>query len=606
MSPARLAAASNARPPVLLLCFGFDDHRLGRQPWYTVHGLALGLRAHGREVTLLTDARNPPAKSGYTVLRVPRLLRGGRPAADVQVIARGLRPERIFILGGLLELARLRRLDLGAPVHYILASPRLRLREILPVGARALWRERAFLLRAFVNALLPGWLLRRAVARSGLADLVYLSPTTRERLCRLGLPRGRLLVPQLTRPMPQMTPRPGGPPRNLAYFGPPLAARGAWLVVRTFEQLCARGTDLRLLMLLRPDDPSALAALRRRIARSRWRQRITIETRHLDEASLVRRLADCHIFLLPFLAPVSEVPLVVIEAALTARRVVLLDRPGIGDYGRRLGATVVASPQRLAEAIREVLDAPPKRPELTARFTDWRTATAPLLREGGSPASPPLRLIAVCGADGTGKTTLADALARELRADGLEPLRVWSRFRNYLSLPFLAVMHLTGHCRRIRRDGVTVGIRDFRRNPLLAHTFLLLQTIDQVLDILLRFRLRRGLLLADRCLYDTLVDLAHDSGRPDFVFRRIAPLLLPLLPEPRRVVLLTRRPALVARDRPDALADGREAVRRRLYERLARELDLPVVASEGAVDETLRELSRRLVEAAPERQDRAA
>ncbi len=606
MSPLRPAAEPAPRLPVLLLCFGFDDHRLGRQPWHTAHGLALGLRAHGREVTLVTDAGRPPEKPGYTVLRVPRLLRGGRPAADVRVIAHGLRPERIFLIGGLLELARLRRLDLGAPVHYILASPCLRLREILPVGPRALWRERAFLLHAFANALLPGWLLRRAVARSGLANLVYLSPTTRERLGRLGLPRGRLLVPQLTRPIVRMAPHPGGTPRTLAYFGPPLAARGAFLVVKTFERLCARGADVRLLMLLRPDDPSALAALRRRIARSRWRQRITVEARHLDEEALIRRLADCHVFLLPFLAPVSEVPLVVIEAALTGRRVVLLDRPGVGDYGRRLGATVVARPERLPEAILGVLEAPAQEPAVATCFADWRAATAPLLEADSKTAALPLRLIAVCGADGTGKTTLADALARELRADGLEPVRVWSRFRNYLSLPFLALMHLTGHCRRIHRDGVTLGLRDFRRNALLAHTFLLLQTADQILDILLRFRLRRGLLLADRCVYDTLVDLALDSGRADFVFRRIAPLLLALLPEPRRVIMLARSPALIARDRPDALADGRERERRGLYERLAREFGLPVVATEGAVDEALRELSRRLEEAGPVRKDRAA
>ncbi len=606
MSGTRAFPRTAGRRPMLLLCFGFDDRRLSRQPWYTTHGLALGLRAHGYEVTLLTDAEEPPRSPGYTVLRVPRLLRRGRPSIDVRVIARGLRPERVFVIGGLTELARLRRLRLGAPVHYLLAGPRLRLGEILSVGPRALWRERHVLLRPLAAALLPGWWLRRAVARSGVADLVYLSPITRERLARLGLPRGRLLVPQLSREVPRLPPRPAGATRTIGYFGPPLAARGAWVAVAAFERACARGADIRLLLLLRPDDPLSLAALRRRVARSRWRQRITIEARHLDETTLDRRLAACDLFLLPFLAPVSEVPLVVMEAALTGRPVVLLDRPGVGDYGRRLGATVVRRPAELPAAILELLADPPPRPVVAPRFSDWRAATAPLLAARPAVDEPPLRLIALCGADGNGKTTLADALARELRKSGREPRRVWSRFRNYLSRPFLALMHLTGHCRRLHRDGITFGVRDFHRNPLLAHLFLLLQTVDQILDILLRFRLRPGLLLADRCVYDTLVDLALDSGRPDLVFRRIAPLLLALLPEPRLVVVLRRPPALVAQDRPDALVDGRDAVRRALYERLAREFDLPVVETAGTVEEALGAFAELLGEVASDRGDDAA
>ena len=605
MTPAPSSAPPREPRQALLLCFGFDGDRLGRQPWYTTHGLALGLRAHGYRVTLVTDADNPPRRPGYTVLRVPGLLRRGLPSVDVRVIARGLRPERVFVVGGLLELARLRRLRLGAPVYYILASPRLRPSEILSVGPAALWRERRYLLRPLANALLPGALLRRAVKRSGLAGLVYLSPTTRERLHRSGLPRGNLLVPQLARAIPQPTVT-GGRPRTLAYFGPPLAARGAWLALETFERACARGADLRLAMFLRPDDPLPLAALRRRIARSRWRRRITVEASHLDGESLGRRLAACDIFLLPFLAPISEVPLVVVEAATTGRPVILLDRPGIGDYGRRLGATVVDRPRDLTPAVLEHLRAPARRPNIAPRFADWRAATAPLLAEPPAIGEPPLRLIALCGTDGVGKTTLADALARELRGGGREPRRVWSRYRNYLSRPFLALMHLTGHCRRLHRDGTVVGIRDFTGSPLLAHLFLGLQTLDQILDILLRFRLRRGLLLADRSVYDTIVDLALDSGRPDFVFRRIAPLLLALLPEPRLVALVTRPAALVARDRPDVLLDGRDRARRLLYERLAREHDLPVIDNAGSLGETLRGLRGLLGETVAAREDSAA
>jgi hypothetical protein len=168
---------------------------------------------------------------------------------------------------------------------------------------------------------------------------------------------------------------------------------------------------------------------------------------------------------------------------------------------------------------------------------------------------------------------------------------VWSRFRNYLSKPLLALTRLSGHNRKEQHAGFRIGYHDFARCLPLALTFLLLQLADTALDVLYRFRLgSRVPILADRCAIDTLVDLAVDTGQDDLVLDRLGPLLFRLLPQPRLTVLIERSPALIARQRPDALADRHFARRRALYGRLARSLGMPVLANDGPLEATLEEL----------------
>lgn len=211
----------------------------------------------------------------------------------------------------------------------------------------------------------------------------------------------------------------------------------------------------------------------------------------------------------------------------------------------------------------------------------------------------PLAMIAICGGDGSGKTKLANLTLDHLAIAGIPHRQIWSRFRNYLSKPLLGLTRLTGHNRKEVSGGVRTGYHDFAGHPVLAWGFLALHTVDLALDILIRFRLRRrGVIVADRCAIDSLVDLAVDTGLDDVVLDRIGPRLLRLMPQPLLAVVVERPARLIAAQRPDALADRHFARRRALYARMARRLSLPVVRNDASLDVVMRELSR-LVAAAP-------
>ncbi len=218
---------------------------------------------------------------------------------------------------------------------------------------------------------------------------------------------------------------------------------------------------------------------------------------------------------------------------------------------------------------------------------------APLLDPPASPLAG-YRMVALAGVDGSGKTFLLERLARRLGAAGVPHRHVWSRFRNYLSKPLLALARLTGHNRKEVRDGVRIGHHDFAGAPWLAWPFLLLQLADGAIDAWWRYRRPADprLVLADRCLYDTLVDLAVDTRLEDVVFGPAGRWLVRRLPAPRLAVVVERPVAAIRAARPDALLDRHFARRRALYRRLAREFSLPVVRNTGTADAFLDLLER--------------
>jgi thymidylate kinase len=208
-------------------------------------------------------------------------------------------------------------------------------------------------------------------------------------------------------------------------------------------------------------------------------------------------------------------------------------------------------------------------------------------------------MIAISGVDGSGKTRLANLMLDRLALAGIPHRQVWSRFRNYLSKPLLGLTRLTGHNRKEVVGGIRTGHHDFAGNRALAWGFLALHTADLALDILIRFRLRRkGVIVADRCAIDSLVDLAVDTGLDEVVVDRIGPRLMRLMPRPLLAVVVERPPALIAAQRPDAVVDRHFARRRALYARLAGSLRLPVLRNDTSLDAVMRELAR-LVAAAP-------
>ena len=208
------------------------------------------------------------------------------------------------------------------------------------------------------------------------------------------------------------------------------------------------------------------------------------------------------------------------------------------------------------------------------------------------------RIIAVTGVDGSGKTTLTDWLRKELQTRGYAPGFVWSRFNNYVSLPFLAVTRLSGHNVYRVHSGVRMGFHEFERLPMpLRYLFMGLQAVDVNIATLFKIRLparHAPVTICERGPWDTLVDVAADIVNEQMVELNISRVFCNQLANQADIVLVERRADLIEASRPELKFDGKLRLRQQMYRRLADIGGWKILDNNGALNETMRDFSEWL------------
>lgn len=589
---------------ITLLCFGLDATNMRKQPWHSAWGIAQGLQQNGFDVAVITDAPTPPSSDSIRVVRVDAIYRNNKPSQQLLSVLAQLQPQRVIVTAGTQELLHPQRFALNVPVTLLFANQRFERHELQRLSPADWRREWRMLKMPLLQSLLPAFLLRRQIRLAGIAHLLFLSEAAQKRHGNAGLAPGSVVRPRIGH---EFLPSAAAKQRNaqnepvLCFFGSPLLLRGAHDLISSFAHACRAGLQARLALYIRADDDYTRARateIKRHIdiSAADVKHRIDYVDKRLTPPMLADKLAAADVFVLPFKITVSDVPLVVIEAAMQGKPVLTFDTPGVSEWRAAFANITLCQPNKLAAAMQRAATQPMQPPQDPAQWTNWQTALAPFaqaLRQTPDLSSLlRYRMVCMIGIDGCGKSTLLTQLSEQLGLQQQAHGYVWSRFRNYLSKPLLALTRLTGHNRKIEINGVCIGLHEFAGNRFLSRLFLLLQKCDMWLDITLRYRprLHHGLILGDRCQLDTLVDLAIDTGMDDKIFGRYGSTVLGWLPQPALIIMVTRNVDSARASRPDIATDPFYERRTQLYERLARTFDLPVLKNDGSIAQSLLQL----------------
>lgn len=183
-------------------------------------------------------------------------------------------------------------------------------------------------------------------------------------------------------------------------------------------------------------------------------------------------------------------------------------------------------------------------------------------------------LICLVGADGTGKTSQADLLVDRLEEKGIDAVYRWFRFNHMLSLPALSLARLLG---------LSSGRQHtFWKAPPFALLYVMLQWLDTLLGLLLRFGGRRRTVVCDRFVPDTIADLRLSTR---FSLVCLTKAFRPLLGDDSRIVLLNAPSSSIRSRRSDLARDSLLEAKVATYRELASSLGLPVVdASKPIMD----------------------
>jgi len=208
-------------------------------------------------------------------------------------------------------------------------------------------------------------------------------------------------------------------------------------------------------------------------------------------------------------------------------------------------------------------------------------------------------LICIIGPDGTGKTTQAKMLIDRLKKEGINCEYKWLRFNHFFSLPLLGLARLMGLSKvKTLKSGKKVGYHHLYKSKAISSLypiFLLVDTlIFTTIKIYIPIKLFKKIIVCDRFIYDTMIDLMISTGNYGMYGSGIGKLFLSLIPRNSEIIMLMVDEEILRKRREDVMYDKTLNLKIELYKKLAQEFNTPIIDAGLPVEEVQENLMRAI------------
>lgn len=204
------------------------------------------------------------------------------------------------------------------------------------------------------------------------------------------------------------------------------------------------------------------------------------------------------------------------------------------------------------------------------------------------------KIIIVSGIDGSGKTTIIEAVKKELSSQGRESSYVWLRYNHYLTKFLLAFCKVIGLTKYEHFEKSRVGYHNFHTSKVISWLFIGFTFVDTLVvsffKVYLPALLSKKIIICDRWIVDILIDLEVDTklnfSHGSFVSR----LFKSLLPANNQYFIIKRGFNIVRQARDESMNDRNFPRRYELYERHSKESEVQIIDNNGTLENTIRQV----------------
>lgn len=197
--------------------------------------------------------------------------------------------------------------------------------------------------------------------------------------------------------------------------------------------------------------------------------------------------------------------------------------------------------------------------------------------------------VCIIGVDGTGKTTQAKLLIHKLTQENCIAEYRWVRFHHLFSLPLLFIARFLklSEVQKIDENS-EIGYHYFERSKIISFLYPYLLYIDTLIDVFLKIYipiLSGKLLVCDRFIYDTLVDVMVSTKNYDFLNSKLCTMYINLIPKNAIVLMLATEESILKGRRVDVFCDKTLPLRIKLYKQVSEYFSIPFIDASLNIDE---------------------
>lgn len=204
------------------------------------------------------------------------------------------------------------------------------------------------------------------------------------------------------------------------------------------------------------------------------------------------------------------------------------------------------------------------------------------------------RYIVISGIDGSGKTTVINALTETLRAEGYTTQYIWMRFNHYSVKMMNALARVLGLSVKVHNAFGDVWEHRLYKNRLFCKVYVWCSYIDNVIARRKALKLKADYIICDRWVNDTLIDLGAECRIDDILESKWYRRFQNILPENSVQFVVIRNRDDIVGCRVENTTNPDFPYRFALYAKLVQKKEVNVIYNTGSIESSVAQIVKKL------------